>query len=120
MKRLFLTVMAALSLTMTFAEDEKLNATNNANAYNMSVNYDKLAESLGLSTDQAEAVEDIHTSFCAEMMNAANADKDERKALVNKAVLKDLKHMRYVLTNEQYRKYCMLLNTTFNNRGLNK
>lgn len=112
--------MAVLSLTMTFAEDEKLNETNNAKAYNMSVNYDKLAETLGLSMDQAEAVEDIHSSFCAEMMNAANASKEERKAMVDKAVINDLKHMRYVLDNDQYRKYCMLLNTTFNNRGLNK
>lgn len=120
MKRLFLTVMAVLSMTMTFAEDEKLNAVNTTNAYNMSVNYGKLAECLGLSMDQSDAVEAIHASFCAEMMNAANANKDERKAMVDKAVLKDLKHMRYVLTTEQYRKYCMLLNTTFNNRGLNK
>ena len=39
MKRLFLTVMALLSMTMTFAENEKLNSVDNANAYNMSVNY---------------------------------------------------------------------------------
>ncbi len=32
MKRLFLTVMAVLSMTMTFAENEELNTTNTANA----------------------------------------------------------------------------------------
>lgn len=112
--------MAVLSMTMTFAEDENLNAVNSSNAYNMSVNYGKLADYLSLSMDQTDAVEDIHTSFCAEMMNAATASKDERKAMVDKAVAKELKHMRYVLTHDQYRKYCMLLNATFNNRGLNK
>ena len=32
MKRLFLTVVAALTLTATFAKDEKANNVNNANA----------------------------------------------------------------------------------------
>lgn len=117
---MFLTVVALLSMTMTFAEDEKLNSVNEVKAYDMRVNYDKVAESLGLSMDQQEAFHDIHKSFCIEMLNAANANKDERKSMVDKAVMKELKHMRYVLTNDQYRKYCMLLNTTFNNRGLNK
>ena len=120
MKRLFLIVIAVLSMTITFAEDEKLNSVNNTNAYNMSVNYASLSDCLGLSSDQSEAVEDIHSSFCAEMMNAANADASERKAMVDKAVAKDLKYMRSVLTEDQYRMYLVLLNATFNNRGLNK
>ncbi len=117
---MFLTVVAVLSMTMTFAENEKLNNVDNASAYNMAVNYDRLADFLGLSIDQAEAVQDIHTSFCADMMNAAGANADERESMVKKAVVKDLKYMRYVLTSEQYQKYLMLLNATFNNRGLNK
>lgn len=120
MKRLFLTVVAVLSMTMTFAENEKLNSVENANAYNMAVNYDRLADCLGLSMDQAEAVQDIHSSFCADMMNAAGANADERESMVKKAVEKDLKYMRYVLTQDQYRKYLMLLSATFNNRGLIK
>ena len=40
--------------------------------------------------------------------------------MVSKAIEKDLKYMYAVLTKEQYRKYLLLLNTTFNNRGLNK
>lgn len=107
-------------MTMAFAENEKLNNTESTNAYNMAVNYGKLAESLGLSIDQAEAVQDIHTSFCADMMNAAGANADEREAMVKKAVEKDLKYMRTVLTEEQYRSYLRLLNATFMNRGLIK
>ncbi|HIW44202.1 MAG TPA: hypothetical protein H9986_04145 [Candidatus Prevotella stercoripullorum] len=120
MKRLFLTVVAVLSMTMTFADNEKLNNTESANAYNMEVNYGKLADCLGLSIDQAEAVQDIHTSFCADMMNAAGANADERDAMVKKAVEKDLKYMRSVLTEDQYRSYLRLLNATFTNRGLMK
>ena len=52
------------------------------------------------------------------MMNAANAPKEQQAEFVDKAVAKDLKYMRYVLGNDQYRKYVMLLNATMNNRGL--
>lgn len=120
MKRLFLTVVAVLSMTMTFAEDEKLNNVESAKAYNMEVNYGKLADFLGLSSDQLEAVQDIHTSFCADMLNAANANSDERASMVNGAVEKDLEYMRNVLTGDQFRKYLMLLNVTFNNRGIER
>ena len=120
MKRLFLTVMAVLSMTMTFAENEELNTVNNANAYKMSVNYDRLADALDLSLDQQEAVQDIHSEFCADIMNAGSANTDERKALVKKAINKDLKHMRCVLSDYQFRTYLALLNTTITNRGLNK
>ena len=120
MKRLFLTVVAVLSMTMTFAENEELNTTSNANAYKMSVNYDRLADALGLSLDQQEAVQDIHSEFCADMFNAGNSNADDRKAMVEKALAKDLKHMRAVLSDDQYRTYLMLLNTTIVNRGLNK
>ncbi len=119
MKRLFLTVVAVLSMTMTFAENEKLNNVNNANTYNMSVNMGKLSDYLGLSYDQVDVVQQIHSSFCADMMNAAGAaNADERKSMIDKAVSTDLKCMHYVLTGEQYRKYLKVLNVTFLNRGL--
>lgn len=121
MKRLFMAVaVAMLSITATFAEDENAANVNNANAYDMSVNIRRLGVALGLTTDQMESVEDIHHTFCGEMMMAAQAGKDERQALVDKAVTKDLKYMHYVLNSDQFRKYRMLLNVTLNNRGLNK
>ncbi len=120
MKRLFLTVMAVLSITVTFAENEEFNTVNNTSAYKMSVNYEKLGYALGLTLDQQEAVQDIHSEFCADMLNAGAASADERKAMVEKALKKDLKHMRGVLSDSQYRTYLMLLNTTIVNRGLNK
>jgi len=117
MKRMILMVVAMLSMTTMFAEDEKVN---NVNAYDMSVNINKLGEALSLSTDQKQFVEDVHKAFCAEMLNAAYASKDERDAMVKKAVRKDLSYMRHILSKKQYRKYLLLLNTTFNNRGINE
>ena len=64
MKRLFLVVVAMLSMTFTFAENLESSEATAANAYDMSVNFRKLGEALELTTDQMEAVENIHHTFC--------------------------------------------------------
>ena len=73
MKRLILTVVAALTLTATFAKDEKANNVNNANAYDMTVNMSKLGDALKLSVDQMESVADVHHTFCGVMFFAVSS-----------------------------------------------
>lgn len=119
MKRLFMLMIAVLSMTMTFAENENTKSVNNVEAYDMSVNMRKLSVTLGLTTDQIEAVENIHNTFNAEMQLAAQADSADRQERVKKAVDRDIKWMHYVLDEKQYRTYLTLLNATLNNRGLN-
>ena len=114
MKRLFLTVVAMLSMTLTFAENENMNSVNTAEAYNLSVNINQLSKALGL----VEAVAEIHKTFCSEMMFATQYGKEERDARVDAAIKKDLGFMNYILNRDQYRKYVMLLNVTMVNRGL--
>ena len=75
---------------------------------------------MSLADDQKEAVADIHHTFASELMFAAQYNSDDRKALVNRAIENDVKWMRYVLNDKQMRTYLTLLNTTINNRGLNK
>lgn len=120
MKKIVLTVMAVLGTTMAMANEETALNVNSASVYDMSVNVRKLSETLGLTLDQMETLSDIHSNFCGEMLEASEASKDARKEKVEKAVVKDLKYMRYILTNEQYDKYEMLLNVTLANRGLDK
>lgn len=105
---------------MAFAEGGNISAVNNAQTYNLNVNYDRLADYLGLTIDQQDAVEGVHKTFCAEVMNAAVASTDERKGIMDKAITKDLRYMRSILNNSQYHKYLALLNITLNNRGFNK
>ena len=119
MKRLFMLTIAVLSMTMTFAENENTKSVDNVKAYDMSVNMRKLSVALGLTTDQIEAVENIHNTFNAEMQLAAQSDSADRQEKVKKAVERDIKWMNYVLDKKQYHTYLMLLNTTLNNRGLN-
>lgn len=118
MKRLFLTMVAVLSMTMTFAENENAASLNSTEAYNMTVNMNKLAKALNLTTDQYESVAEIHKTFSAEMIFAAQNKGEERNKMVEKAIKKDLAYMDYVLSKDQYRKYVKLLNVTLLNRGL--
>ena len=118
MKRLFLTMVAMLSMTMTFAENENAASLNNIEAYDMKVNMKKLAQTLSLTKDQMESVTEIHKTFAAEMMFAAQSKGEERDKMVEKAINKDLAYMNYILSDEQYHKYVMLLNITLLNRGL--
>ena len=118
MKKIFLTMVAMLSMSMAYAETENVNSDNNMKAYDMSVNYTKLAICLGLDLDQMEVVENIHETFCAEMLNAASDTKDDKNERLSSAVKRDLQYMRYVLDDKQYNKYQKLLSITFNNRGL--
>ena len=99
---MILTLVAMLSMTTAFAEGETATVVSNVEA------------------DQKEVVENIHHTFAAEMNFAAQYGNGEREALVKRAIDNDVKWMRYVLNDEQMRKYLILLNTTINNRGLNK
>jgi hypothetical protein len=51
---------------------------------------------------------------------AAQYGDNDRTSMVKRAIENDVKWMRYVLNDDQMRKYLVLLNTTINNRGLNK
>jgi len=118
MKKIVFMMVAMMSVTLAFAENENASNTLDTEAYNMNVNMRKLAVTLGMTFDQMEAVEDIHRNFCNEMLLAAHAEKGQREELVEKAVKKDERYMGYVLNKEQYRKYLILLNATLRNRGL--
>lgn len=118
MKRFLMTVVAVLSMTMAFAEDENLNNTSSMQAYSMEVNYSKLGEALDLTSDQLEAVQDIHREFCANMMSVAAANVEARPAMMKNAINNNLRFMRMVLDRKQYKRYLLLLNTTLVNRGL--
>ena len=118
MKKIVLMVVAMMTMTMGFAENENTTALKGIEAYDMTVNIRKLAVTLGLTFDQMEAVKDIHHQFSQEMMMAATADSDERENMVDQAVKKDVRYMHYVLNDKQYRTYLMLLNATLQNRGL--
>lgn len=119
MKKMFLTIAMALTMTVAFAEGDNENSINNLETYNMRANMNMLSRALHLNGDQRETVEFIHEMFTHDMMNAATAaTKEERDQKIKRAVNRDLANMRYILNDEQYHLYVRILNITFNNRGL--
>lgn len=126
MKRLFMTVMAVLSMSVTFAGNEvageaSKSADDNsvdAKVYDLNYNVRRLAETLGLTTAQMNTVEALNRIYRDNVKTAAEAQGSERKALLDGAVEKDLKNMRHILTPEQFSKYQMLVNLTLANRTM--
>jgi hypothetical protein len=119
MKKMILSLVLMMSMTMAFAENEE-NETVNLDAYRFDVNIDRLGYALALSSDQRIFVADFMDAFSLDMQYAACADKEDRKALVDMAIKRNLGAAKVMLTEKQYRKYLTLLNFTINNRGLNK
>lgn len=118
MKKIVLMAVALLSMTTaTFAAEEENEA---ASAYNMNVNVAALARTLDLTIDQTEAVNDVHKTFAADMLTAGRASEANRKEMVDKAIDKDLKYMKSILSKNQYHRYLLLLNTTLVNHGIEK
>ena len=114
MKKIVFTLIALISMTMTFAANEKDENAASIEKYRFNMS----TYALNLSQDQIAVVEDINKTFAAEMMNAAISDKSERDEKIKKAIKRDLSYMFYVLNQDQYREYVKLLNVTLNNRGL--
>ena len=64
MKKIILTVVAAMTMTFGFAETEENQAVvNNAERYDMSFDVRRLADKLQLTAEQMEAVEAISNSL---------------------------------------------------------
>lgn len=118
MKKLFLTIVAMLSMTVAMAENENANSMNNTEAYNIQINVKKLGQTLHLTSDQMETVAELNKTFSAELLFAGQANEGDRKDLVEKAVKKHIGYMHYILSDSQYHKYLQLLNVTLYNRGL--
>lgn len=117
-KRIIMSLVVLFGMTTAFAEETQTTAVEGSNAFNINFNLRKLAEALSLSSDQRLIAEDVHKAFAIEMSNAAVAPKDDKREMVERAVANDIRHMRYVLNQEQFDRYVLLLNTTLENRGL--
>ena len=106
MKKIVLTMVALMSMTMTFAENETAANLNKAEAYNMkTVNVTKLCQALNLSKDQVEGFMEIHKTFTSELLFAAQMNDEERQLMVEKAIKKDLAWMDYILNKDQYQRH---------------
>ena len=115
-KVIFMLVMLFTMNLSLFAEE---NNVTEIEKYEMNVNTKKLANYLELSIDQFDAVDAVTKEFSHDLIFAALECNDKnRDAVTKNAITKNVKNMRYVLTEEQMKKYLIVLNATLNNRGL--
>ena len=110
MKRLGLTLVAAVCLTATTfaAENQPTTAKWEGN-----INITKLSKYLNLD----EEVANICEYFTEQMERATNSKKNQEKLLRN-AVYGNLKLMKKTLNEKQYADYARVLNVTLQNKGI--
>ena len=105
MKKIALTFVALMMMTISYAETENRNEVANVQETGLTFDLRRLAVTLDLTENQMDAVKIISDNL------------NNRHALVQKAIRKDARHMRNVLNDEQYETYMKLLRTTLmNNR----
>ena len=113
MKKIALTLVAAMAFTFSFAETLSFGTEKN---YDMSC--DRLATVLHLDESQLDAVEAIHNSFSTQMQSLATVRGPQRRHLIHQALRKDAFQMRRVLNDKQFGTYMQLMVTTIRNRQL--
>ena len=116
MKKIVLTVVAAMMMAVSFAETTNVNAVKNVEESGITFDLRRLAVTLDLTDTQMDAVKVISDNFNDELISATSARRFQRHALIQQAVRKDAKQMRNVLNDKQFNTYMQLLGVTLQNR----
>lgn len=119
MKKYFIMLVMMLTMSVySFAEESTATKMAETERYELKINHRRLACVLDMSRDQMEMSNDIISELESGMMFAAVMNTEEsRNAIVANAVEKNIKYMHYILNDNQYKKYLMLLNLTLVHRG---
>jgi hypothetical protein len=119
MKKFFLMMVMMLTMSVySFADESSATKMAETEKYELKINHRRLAYVLNMSSDQIEMSNDIISELESDMMFASSMNTDEsRNAIVRNAIKKNIKNMRYILNDTQYKKYLMLLNLTLEHRG---
>lgn len=119
MKKYFVIVAMALAMCMpaTAATNEAANVES-VEMYQFNINKEKLYDYLKVNKDQVEISNTIMHEFENDMKFAAQMGTvEQRNAILNNLMKKNLTYMRYVLDKDQFHRYLRVLNATLNNRG---
>ncbi|WP_177602811.1 hypothetical protein [uncultured Phocaeicola sp.] len=114
MKKLGLTLVAALAFSVSVFAQENADAT--PQKWDGTINKAKLSKYLQLNTGQHEEVADICDFFQDEMKRANRSKNSEEK--VRNAVYGNLKLMKKTLDDKQYASYVRLMAMTLRNKGI--
>ena len=112
MKKIILTMVAAMALTFCPAEAK----SNEGVRLDMDCNMQSLFTTLDLDESQMDAVEEIHNGFSDEMQSLATLSGPQLWHGIHQAVRNDARQMKQVLDDKQFKTYMFLLGTTLRNR----
>ena len=86
--------------------------------YDFNVNYNKLSEYLKLNDRNFQKVKNAHDSFCEEMLIASRTNNlVERDSIIKSSIENEVRNMKDILPNKQYKKFIKIFNATLNNHG---
>ena len=113
MKNLVLAIAAIIaSATMSFASASNVNKVQNNPVSNYTV---QLSHALNLSDSQAEEVEIYNANLAKSISESSELAPEVQQQMLKNALDANLGLMKGALTQDQYRKYVMLVNLTKNN-----
>ena len=116
MKKWMIMMLMGLSVSGNLVKAESVYEQTEETPF--AINFQQLGKYLQLETTQMEPVYQINEAFKANQEEAQSRGAKRKGELMKQALLVNLKQIKEVLSEAQYRDYVAILNVTNNNRLL--
>lgn len=116
MKKWMIMMLMGLSVSGNLVKAESVYEQTEETPF--AINFQQLGKYLQLETTQMEPVYQINEAFRANQEEAQSRGAKRKGELMKQALLVNLKQMKEVLSEAQYRNYVAILNVTSNNNRL--
>lgn len=116
MKKWMIMMLMGLSVSGNLVKAESVYEQTEETPF--AINFQQLGKYLQLETTQMEPVYQINEAFRANQEEAQLRGAKRKRELMKQALLVNLKQMKEVLSEAQYRDYVAILNVTNNNNRL--
>lgn len=121
MKKTILTVLFTIFAAFGFAQNRfNIPSVDINECYDISIDVNRLSSRLQLTDEQTEYLQIINECMNQEIMNASSSEGHEKAIKLRKAIDKDVRNMKKVLTDEQFNMYVRLLFETIKNNFINQ
>lgn len=116
MKKWMIMMLMGLSVSGNLVKAESVYEQTEETPF--AINFQQLGKYLQLETTQMEPVYQINEAFRANQEEAQSRGAKRKRESIKQALLVNLKQMKEVLSEAQYRDYVAILNVTNNNNRL--
>ena len=116
MKKWMIMMLMGLSVSGNWVKAESVYEQTEETPF--AINFQQLGKYLQLETTQMEPVYQINEAFRANQEEAQSRGAKRKRESIKQALLVNLKQMKEVLSEAQYRDYVAILNVTNNNNRI--